>query len=427
MCLGFNWVLSMNEREQRRQRILRYAVFAIVAVVFCGFSWYVVMDFVDIKPSKSLVSVSSPRLPLDGIDPKEIWVDQIRSENEVVHGKVDFMQDIVMQRAKKDEEKDISVQKQLTAVSKELENLKSELSKYQANSMTGKDLREELRAVKDESYNAINRDNDIGFSDFFDPFASTMPQELIAPLSTVSCPEPKNLKHIDRAIPSGTTVKAILLSSVDMPCSVKGGTDPLPVKLRIITDGRLPHQIRARLKSGIVTASVYGDLSSERVYFRLEKLTQFRNDGHYIETQVAGYVSGEDGKYGLRGTVVDRSACLIENAMISGFLSGASNFFESAATTRLFPSCYPNEGNCQMSWKNTAGQLAIAGGSGGATNALDALTDYFINRAEQLRPVIQIAPGRHVDITFSDSADLGDLYTHERVRNSGKGDGVCGS
>jgi len=402
-------------KEKALQRILRYSVFFIAALIFFGFSWYVVSDFLDTKSTKTLPRISVPHLPLDGIDPKEIWVDQIRTQNEAVRGKVDFMQDIFNRKVKEEQERDQVVQKQMISMGKELENLKGELSKYQTK---GSEVREELRQV---SQNHLQN--------FFDPtpFQSpSMVQELAAPLCAVSCPEQKNLKHVDRTIPAGTTVKAILLSSVDIPCSVNGGTDPLPVKLRIIADGRLPHQVRARLKSGIVTASVYGDLSSERIYFRLEKLTQMRGDGYYIETQVAGYVSGEDGKYGLRGTVVDRSAFLIENALLSGFLSGASNFFEASAASRLFPGFYPND-NAPLSWKNTAGQLVIAGGSGGATNALDALTDYFIKRAEQLRPVIQIAPGRIVDITFSDHAELGDLYTHERVRSSGKSEAVCGS
>lgn len=254
--------------------------------------------------------------------------------------------------------------------------------------------------------------------------------EVFTPLSTVCCPEAMNLHHVDQTIPSGTTVKAILLSSVDLPCGVRGNTDPLPVKLRIIADGRLPHAVKARLKSGIITACVYGDLSSERAYFRLEKLTQVKPDGYFIETQVAGYVSGEDGKYGLRGTVVDKSCQLVENALFSGFLSGASNFFEAAATARLSPvlpfgNCAGE--SCSMDWGQAAGQLSVAGGSGGVTNALDVLTDYFIKRAEQLRPVIQITPGRIVDITFSDSADLGELYTHERVRNGGKLEARCGT
>jgi hypothetical protein len=120
-------------------------------------------------------------------------------------------------------------------------------------------------------------------------------------------------------------------------------------------------------------------------------------------------VSGEDGKYGLRGIVVDKSAQLIENAMISGFLSGASNFFEAAAMARLYPCTQLSDGTQvqgNMNWKQSAGQLAIAGGSGGATNAMDALSDGLILKCEAFFTVLDNGmlawgDGRPLDYTFN--------------------------
>ena len=416
----------MNEEKKKRQKLLRYLVLAFVGAVSLAFSWVVISDYFDAKVSPKRTYATNTHLPLDGIDPKEIWVDQIRTENEVVQGKVDYMQEMLIKRVKEESDREHTTQSEISALRNEIENLRTELKrKHSSEIPVSQNLREELHHVA-----ANYQQPQLAWQPFDNSPPPMLPQEMYSPLTSVTCPNNANLHYIDRTIPAGTTVKAILMSSVDMPCGVRASSDPLPVKLRIIADGRLPHKIRARLKSGIVTASVYGDLSSERVFLRLEKLTQIRADGHFIETQVAGYVSGEDGKYGLRGTVVDKSAQLVENALISGFLSGASNFFEAAAMARLYPgtvygSCAPTEG-CNINWSQSAGQLAVAGGSGGVTNALDALTGYFIERAEQLRPVIQITPGRIVDITFSDSADLGDLYTHERVRNNGRNE-TCGS
>ena len=434
----------MNEDQNRKQKLLRYLVVGIVGMIFIALSCVIIFDYLESKDSSNRVVTTEAHLPLDGIDPKEIWVDQIRNENhlirsennqirtenEIVQGKVDFIQDIVIQREKEKIDREKAYQNEINELKMSLESLRIEIKEATSKVSKSETLKDELRTTT-----MIHRQ-----SSLLDPFSNqslienvnlTQPEELCTPLTSVVCPEPMNLHHVDRTIPAGTTVKAILLSSVDMPCGVKGSTDPLPVKLRVIADGRLPHQVRARLKSGIITACVYGDLSSERVYFRLEKLTQVRADGHYIETQVAGYVSGEDGKYGLRGIVVDKSAQMIENALLSGFLSGTSSFFEASAMARLYPltglnGCAPE--GCQVpSWGQSAGQLAISGGTEGVTNALDALTDYFIRRAEQLRPVIQITPGRLVDITFSDCADLGDLYTHERVRTSGARSSKWGS
>ena len=419
----------MNEEHLKKQKWWLYGVAALVGIIFLAFCGSVILDYLeDTKKQSNKLYVTNADLPLDGVNPKEIWVDQIRTENEIVQGKVDFIQEMVVGRIKQEDERESSTHQEILVLRSEIDNLRAELKNKQSAPLpTSENLRAELRNVSED-----HRNGDWNPFNSQPPFADSpppFPPEVFAPLTCVTCNEPKNLHHVDRTIPTGTTVKAILLSSVDIPCGVKGSTDPLPVKLRIIADGRLPHKVRARLKSGIVTASVYGDLSSERVYFRLEKLTQVRCDGNYIETVIAGYVSGEDGKYGVRGTVVDKSCQLIENALMSGFLSGASNFFEAAALARLYPAggygCAPLPG-FQPSWGQSAGQLAIAGGTEGVTNAMDALTEYFIKRAEQLRPVIQITPGRTVDITFLECADLGDLYTHERVRSCGEGKKICG-
>lgn len=48
----------------------------------------------------------------------------------------------------------------------------------------------------------------------------------------------------------------------------------------------------------------------------------------------------------------------------------------------------------------------MSGMAGGATTALDRLSQYYIDRAEQLQPVIQIAAGQMVDIVFTSGAEL---------------------
>jgi conjugal transfer pilus assembly protein TraB len=52
----------------------------------------------------------------------------------------------------------------------------------------------------------------------------------------------------------------------------------------------------------------------------------------------------------------------------------------------------------------------------GVGSALDKLSDYYIKRAEQLQPVIQVAAGRTVDIVFTHGAKIGSQSTKEQVR-----------
>lgn len=410
----------MNQEHQKKQTLLKYGIMGIVILFICAFATYTVLEHLNKSNSTTAKFQRVANLPLDGIDPKEIWVDQLRTENEVVNSKVDFIQDLFVKRLQEEEGEKKTNQTEIAALKNELNLLREEVKLKQTVAFENNS--ENLRKTFYQEFKATQaKPQELSF----DPFQTPILEESFSsvpfsPLASVTCVEPTNLHHVNHTIPTGTTVKAILLSSVDMPCGVNTSADPLPVKLRIIADGRLPNQVRARLKQGVITASVYGDLSSERVYFRLEKLAQVRKDGYFIETEVAGYVSGEDGKYGMRGTVVDKSAFLVEQALLSGFLGGTSSLFEAFAAARLntFSPC--NGTNFNPNFGQTVGQLGIAGTTGGVTNALDMLTDYFIKRAEQLRPIIQITAGRIVDITFSESADLGDLYTHEKVRSQGK-------
>jgi len=234
------------------------------------------------------------------------------------------------------------------------------------------------------------------------------------------------IKHVDKTIPAGTTVKALLVSSVDAPCGAYTSSDPQPIKLQILDDGHLPKKVRAKLKGGIILASVYGDLSSERINIRLERLTQVKPSGEFIETEVTGFVTGEDGKYGVRGVVVDKSAALVKNAALSGFFSGVNNFFQAYATSRCGnwgAGCAPYgvgsvscENDDTYSMKDMACNLAFQGGTSGMGNAFNTLTDYYIRRAELIKPVIQVNAGRIVDITFTFGTEVGDLHTKDRVR-----------
>jgi len=148
------------------------------------------------------------------------------------------------------------------------------------------------------------------------------------------------------------------------------------------------------------------------VYVRVERMTQVKKNGDFIETDVTGFVSGEDGKYGVRGVVVDRSNKLIASAAFAGVLDGINQYLQATI-------------NAQTLAKSTQGlpsrdvinlEVLKSSSLNGVSSGLDKLSDYYIHRAEQLQPVIQVAAGRVVDITFTHSTELGDLHTKDKVR-----------
>ena len=207
-------------------------------------------------------------------------------------------------------------------------------------------------------------------------------------------------KTVENTVPAGTFAKAVLLGGVDASTSIAAQSDPRPVLLRIMDHGNLPRKFKSDLKACHVLASSYGDLSSERVYMRLEKPTCTEKlTGEIMETQVAGYVLGEDGRTGIRGVVADRAGAVIRNSLIGGFFSGMGQFF----TAQQQPAFSLTEAHSLKGH-----QLLSAGATSGTSNALEKYAEFFIKRAEQLQPVLQVAAGREVDIVFTEGTQFGE-------------------
>lgn len=228
----------------------------------------------------------------------------------------------------------------------------------------------------------------------------------------------ENLKHklpktVETTIPAGAFAKTVLLSGLDASSSMTASSDPRPMLLRIIDPGTLPRRFQSDLRDCHCTASAYGDLSSERVYARLEKLTCIeRTTGEIIETQVAGYIAGSDGKAGVRGVVASKDGQFLARSLVGGIFAGLSNVANPQnRQAQVNPFAL---GGKQPSPPNI-GDMFTAGMASGATTALDRLSQYYIDRAEQLQPVIQIAAGQVVDIVFTEGTFIGSQDVKEQI------------
>jgi conjugal transfer pilus assembly protein TraB len=176
------------------------------------------------------------------------------------------------------------------------------------------------------------------------------------------------------------------------------------VLLRPLDNGKLPRNVRVPLKGSVIIGNAIGDISSERVYIRAERLTLVERNGSFVETEVSAYVSGEDGREGLRGVVVDRSGQIISRAAFAAFLQGVGQTLEATLNNQTI------EKLAEVNGKKTILDIDLYRSSaiqGGAT-ALSKLSEYYIKRAEQLQPAIQIAAGRVVDIIFTKTVKVGE-------------------
>ena len=127
-------------------------------------------------------------------------------------------------------------------------------------------------------------------------------------------------------LPTGAYAEAVVLAGVDASAGVSSQGDPRPVLLRLTGKARSAaaegKAMEADVAGCTLTGAAYGDLSSEKVYVRLQTMTCAGTEaGTVIETEVSGFVAG-GGKAGVRGPVVSREGALVEKAFLAGLVSG---------------------------------------------------------------------------------------------------------
>lgn len=207
-------------------------------------------------------------------------------------------------------------------------------------------------------------------------------------------------------LPAGSYAEAVVIAGADASAAVQSQGDPRPVLLRLTGPAYGAAAEGTASKSDIegctVTGAAYGDLSSEKVYVRLQTMVCAGSEpGTVVETAVSGFVAG-GGKSGVRGPVVSREGALVERAFLAGVFSG----FGQSASQALGPQAVLT-GTGAAAFANTdiesIGRASVGSGAG---TAGQQVSDYLIRRAEQYQPVIQLAAGTPVTVVFLEGAWL---------------------
>jgi conjugal transfer pilus assembly protein TraB len=207
-------------------------------------------------------------------------------------------------------------------------------------------------------------------------------------------------------VPSGTFVRAVVLGGADADASVNGQSKNNGVMLfKLVQPGTLPNGGRSHLEGCFVTASSYGDISSERAYVVLDKLSCAKPGEAVIDKSVTGWVFFE-GKVGIKGKPLMRDNKIMRWAGLSGVLSGIAS---AAQYSQSVQSISPLGSATTVPTGNIAPYAAY----GGASKAADVLSNYYVKRAEQYHPVIQVGSGNLVTIVFKDGFYLGVENTTE--------------
>ena len=213
----------------------------------------------------------------------------------------------------------------------------------------------------------------------------------------------RNTKTPNTYVPAGTFVRAVLLEGADANASVNGQSDTVGILVRLLDSGTLPNGHHSHLKGCFVLASLYGDISSERGEARLTTLSCTRSDGTILEKKVQGYLSFA-GKEGIKGTPVMRNGKILLMAGVSGMLSGfGSALQQSTQTQSISPLGATSTVSPSHVWQN--------GAYGGASTAMNQLAHYYIQRADQYHPLIEIGSGTVATVIFQRGFSLVDKTT----------------
>lgn len=202
---------------------------------------------------------------------------------------------------------------------------------------------------------------------------------------------------------SGTIMKVRLLSGVDAPTLSKAKKQPLPLLMQVTDLGILPNRYKYDVEQCFVLGEGYGDLSSERVYVRITTLSCITREGKHIDGDLTGYVSGEDGKNGMRGRVVTKQGALLARSALAGFLTGIAKGMnmqnQSITSSALGSTIGPRPG------LDTTDIMKM-GVFSGANESAKRLADFYMDLADELTPVIEISANREVDVIVTELKDM---------------------
>ena len=149
------------------------------------------------------------------------------------------------------------------------------------------------------------------------------------------------------------------------------------------------------LKGCIVNGAASGDLSTERVFIKLQKMTCPLEGGRVSVSEVKGHVTSK-GKAGVRGTVVSREGDLLTKAMIAGLAQGigqgASAFSQSGIGIGAGGGLQSNAPDLK--------DIGIGAVGAGVAQSGQSVSEYVLERAKAYDPVVQMPTGIEVELVF---------------------------
>lgn len=390
--------------EKRRQLFRAIAVIAVIVILSCVFSYVrnsnnklydkkqTKIDFSDVKGKGKIEDAWLERSE-NKLDDLENQIATEKRDKEELQKKLDDLINNVQETSKNNQQQ---IQSQIDQLRKENSDKANQNNKppIKQNGQSGDIFGRGGNPNEDASVD--------GNGEFDQPLSSTRQIDLI----NFSVVGDKNSFALDNYLPAGAYVKAVLISAVDASVGVSSQSDPRPVLFRLVSEARSAvdkdkttnedKQLTTNIKGCTVTGAAHADLSSERAYARLLKMTCPDGKGGVIETDVEGYAAdGSDGKAGIVGKKITREGDLLAKSFFAGMVGG----FGQGLSAKVAPPLAFSNGLTTQGTLSTDDVVKQGLGKGISTSG-DRLSNYLIDRAEQYQPVISVSSGKEVELVF---------------------------
>lgn len=207
-------------------------------------------------------------------------------------------------------------------------------------------------------------------------------------------------------LPAGSIISGTLITGMDAPTGQAARRDPFPSLLRVKADAILPNFNTADIRECFILMSGWGDLSSERAYLRGENISCVSTSGAVFEAGLKGFAVGEDGKHGVRGRLVSKQGQMIGRAMLAGFMEGMAGAFDVNPVPTLNLSGNGSDLGQQPYQQVMSAQTLQSSAMKGAGSAMERVAQFYVDLAEELFPVVEVSPGRKIDMILNGSLRL---------------------
>ncbi|MBE1299722.1 MAG: hypothetical protein GJ680_07430 [Alteromonadaceae bacterium] len=205
------------------------------------------------------------------------------------------------------------------------------------------------------------------------------------------------------ALTMGSIISGTIMNGVAASTGVNAAANPVPVMLRVKGETLMPNNFVIDLKDCFLLAESRGTLNDERVHLRANAISCITENGQAIERSLQAYaVSRKDGMAGIGGKIISRSRSMISNTLVASFIGG----FADAASPRSINSVNTEPTTSTLWQSQNLDRFAGAGVLSGTSDALERLSQYYVDIIEQQAPVIEIIPGQSVDFMVTRGVTL---------------------